>query len=456
MNRKYFIISYIICFVPSAFAYFEPGTGSILISSIISLFATSLFYIKDICYKIQAYRARWSGQQAERKHHGLAFYCEGPQYWNTFKPILESLDQRGIEATYLTSSLDDMGLKFESKFVTCQYIGQSTKAYAYLQMLEADVLAMTTPGFDVLQIKRSKRVKHYAYIQHAPTTGVYNTYSFDYFDSILCSGPHQIKALRTLEQKRGLPPKKILESGCPYFDVLMDQKKDIFTSSSKIHQHEQTRILIAPTWDTNGLLHRFGVDLIEPLARQGYDITIRPHPQSLIVEVEMINSLKQTLQKYHNIKWDENPSAFETLAQSDIMISDMSGIIFDYAFIFEKPVITMKFDIDLSGSDANDLSEPLWELQALDQIGRQVSLDELDKLSEITENLSQDQGIKDRIRAIRDNSVFYYGKSGSVIANQLLNIRNKLTQPSQEHLESASYSFEERDHVLNDKVEASK
>jgi len=43
--------------------------------------------------------------------------------------------------------------------VEAKYIGTGTKAYSYLRFLEADVCAMTTPGLDVLQIKRSKGVK---------------------------------------------------------------------------------------------------------------------------------------------------------------------------------------------------------------------------------------------------------------------------------------------------------
>jgi hypothetical protein len=424
MNRKYFMISLIACFVPSVFAYLDPGTGSVLVSFIIGLFASAVFYMKDIYYKIQDYRARWSGQQSERKRHGLVFYCEGPQYWNNFKPILEVLHKRGVEATYLTSSLDDPGLEFKSGVIESQYIGQGTKAYAHLQILEADVLAMTTPGLDVLQIKRSRRVKHYAYIQHGITVGIDQMYSIDYFDSILCTGPYQMEALRALEKKRGLPPKQALESGCPYFDVLMAQKKELSTSVSE--SHKQPRILIAPTWDVNGLLHRFGVDLIEPLARQGYDITIRPHPHSLIVEVDMIDSLKKALQKYNNVAWDESPWAFETLAKSDMMISDISGIIFDYAFTFEKPVITMKFEVDLSGSDANDLSKPVWELGVLDQIGRQIMLHELPNLNAIIQDLAQDKGVQDRIRAIRDDSIYHCGHAGEVIASQLMDIKKEL------------------------------
>ena len=223
---------------------------------------------------------------------------------------------------------------FESNYVTCKYIGQGNKAYSYLNLLEADLLAMTTPGLDVLQIKRSKRVQHYTYIQHAPTDGTYKTFSFDYFDSVLCSGEHQINFLRHLEQQRGLPAKQLIHAGYPYLDTLI-QRKSALPASLPQHQ-KPAHILIAPTWGANNLLRRFGLALIEPLLAEGYRITIRPHPQSFISEREFILNFKAQLMPHEHITWDENPDNFTALATSDMMISDISGVIFDYAFAFEK------------------------------------------------------------------------------------------------------------------------
>lgn len=66
-------------------------------------------------------------------------------------------------------------------------------------MLEADVCVLTTPGLDVLQIHRSPGVRHYAHLVHSATDmAIYKLFSFDWFDSVLCSGPHQMRSLRAL------------------------------------------------------------------------------------------------------------------------------------------------------------------------------------------------------------------------------------------------------------------
>ncbi|GAB0172774.1 hypothetical protein NHP164001_07900 [Helicobacter trogontum] len=51
---KYLLTSFILlCVSPSiAFAYLDPGSGSLLLSSFVAFFASMLFFVKNIFYKI--------------------------------------------------------------------------------------------------------------------------------------------------------------------------------------------------------------------------------------------------------------------------------------------------------------------------------------------------------------------------------------------------------------------
>ena len=60
------------------------------------------------------------------------------------------------------------------------------------------------------------------------------------------------------------------------------------------------------------------------------------------------------------------------------MISDFSGIIFDYAFLREKPFLYINEDIDIRLYDAGDLAEmepPIeaWQFSVLPTIGKKLS-----------------------------------------------------------------------------------
>ena len=43
-------------------------------------------------------------------------------------------------------------------------------------------------------------------------------------------------------------------------------------------------VLVSPSWGDNGLLKKYGLKLLKPLAESDYHIILRPHPQSSISE----------------------------------------------------------------------------------------------------------------------------------------------------------------------------
>ncbi len=78
----------------------------------------------------------------------------------------------------------------------------------------------------------------------------------------------------------------------------------------------------------NSLLNRFGNQLIDQLISSGYHIIIRPHPQSFTSEKELIDRL---MRDYPSLEWNQDIDNFDVLNRSDILISDFSGVIFDFA-----------------------------------------------------------------------------------------------------------------------------
>lgn len=424
---------FLLCFLyflfidaPYAQAYLDPGTGSLLFSAVLGIVATLYFLLKKFYYAAAGFIFNLFGFTLQRRQkYGLVFYSEGNQYWNTFKPVIEQLDKRGIRLTYLSSGEDDEGLAYESETVETRYIGKGNKAYAALNMLEADLCVMTTPGLDVLQIRRSKGVKHYAFLFHSPTdAGMFKLFSFDYFDSVFCAGEHQIKSLRALEALRQTPAKALLKTGCAYMDVLAAQ---LANRPSKNNSGGPT-VLIAPSWGPNGALNRFGSQPIKLLLDAGYDVIVRPHPQSYRVEKEMIRQLRNELKDYASLEWDSNADGFESLYNSDVLVSDWSGVIFDYALIFEKPVITLKCDINFLGMEANDLPHELWELTLLDQIGRQIDAAQMERLPGLIDEILKDNDRAGTFKALRERHIFNFGSCGEVAAQQILEIQKGLRE----------------------------
>ena len=414
-------------FAEPVYGYLDPGSGSMLVSMLVGLIATLLFFIKGIYYKVKSSILGILGKAVDKDtvRQGLVFYSEGPQYWNTFKPIINELINRNVQCLYLTSSKEDPGLLYSSEYLQAKYIGVGTKAYSYLTILEADVCVMTTPGLDVLQIKRSKWVNHYAYLMHAPTDiFTYKQYSFDYFDSILISGDHQSNSIRKLEELRRTPPKLLLKTGCLYYDEMATQLMELDRAS---HSDSQMTVLVAPTWGKNGLLSKFGVKILLPLLEKHWQVILRPHPQSFISEKEMLHSLGEEINHHPALQWDDRKDGgTKSMAQADVMVSDLSGAVLDFAFVFEKPVITVRYEMTWAGLEGSDLSGEPWELTVLDTIGKQIDEKDLTSLPEVIKEEFSRNDRKEMIRQLRKNSIVNFACAADFAANELLRIHDKI------------------------------
>ena len=407
-----------------ASAYLDPGSGSMLVAGLVGLLSSLLFFLKGLYHKRLRGILGTFGKRIEdaTPRHRLVFYSEGRQYWSTFRPLIDELVRRNESCLYLTSDEHDPGLLYSSELANTKFIGTGTKAYAQLAVLEADVCAMTTPGIDVLQIRRSKGVRHYTYLIHAPTdVGTYKQYSFDYFDSVFVSGEHQIRSLRKLEELRRTPRKQLCKVGCLYYDEMLRQLREYDLASAS---GNQTTVLVAPTWGQNGLLKRVGTHILKPLLDRKWKIILRPHPQSYISEADMLDRIRQEVKSCSNLVWDDDSDATLSMATADVLMSDLSGIVFDFAFLFEKPVITLKYDMNKLGQEAADLPWDLWELTAVEAVGARIDVSYVDKLPDVIESELVKNDRRQTIRHLREESVVNFGVAAKDGVGELLRIRD--------------------------------
>ena len=140
--------------------------------------------------------------------------------------------------------------------------------------------------------------------------------------------------------------------------------------------------------------------MIESLLKTGYRIIIRPHPQSLTSDKNIMDSLRKEYPDNEYLTWNYDNDNFEVLRKSDVMISDFSGVIFDYAFIFNKPVIYADTSFDPGPYDASWLDRKLWIFETLPKVGVELKEEDLTDLKSIIDaTVESDELKKSRIEA---------------------------------------------------------
>lgn len=392
--------------------YIDPGTGSMLFTILIGVISAGIYGIRGFFMKLK-YAA--SNKDIKQNDDVIPYviFSDSKAYWNTFKSVCDEFESREIPLTYYTMSSDDPALSTDYKYVKTEFIGDGSTAFAKMNILKADVVLSTTPGLDVYQWKRSKDVKYYIHIPHMidDVTG-YRMFGLDYYDAVLFSGMHQEDGLRKLEELRNLPAKDTCITGLPYFDELYKK-----VNNSQRVKNDNPVILLAPSWGPSSILNRYGSKAIDALLSTGYKIVVRPHPQSKRSEKEMLDSL---MSKYPDLEWNFDNDNFDILNRADLLISDFSGVIFDFALVFGKPIIYADTSFDKSPYDAWWIDEEMWKFKVLPKLGKQLKEEDLSNIKPLLDEVLTSDSIKENIEKVKDECWHNRGDSAKHIVDYMI------------------------------------
>ena len=406
--------------------YIDPGTGSMLFSILIGAAATLFFLGKAAILKLKLFFSGKKNKNAgavDASYKKYVIYCEGKQYYNVFKPVADEFEQRKIMLTYYTSAKDDPIFDQKYEYVKPEFIGEGNNAFARLNLLSAGVVLMTTPGLQVYQLKRSKNVKHYAHVLHAASDAtMYRLFGLDYFDSVLLSGDYQKEDIRIIEKQRGIKEKQLVTVGCTYLDVLSQRMASI----PKEESHDFT-VLVSPSWGASALLSKYGEKLLDPLVETGWRIIVRPHPQSKKSESQMLERLQAKYENNKNVEWDFNRDNIYSMKKADIMISDFSGIIYDYTFLCDKPVMYVNAELDLRPYDAYDLNKTIWQFEVLKKIGIELREEHFADIKNVIQSASDSPALAQARKDAKDQAWMNRGKAGSAITDFMIEKEKELS-----------------------------
>ena len=363
----------------SILLYIDPGTGSMLFSLVIGLVATAVFGLRALAIKLKF----GLGKKDTVSTDTIPFviFSDNKRYWNVFEGICQEFDRRGIDVVYYTLSQDDPVFSCGLGRIHPEFLGEGNKPYSRLNFLKADVVLSTTPGLDVYQWKRSRDVKCYVHIPHAvDDLTSYRMFGIDHYDAVLATGPIQEEGVRKIESLRpSIKKKEIVIVGSTYMDDL-EMKLEAFGERTK---NETPVILVAPSWGPSAILSRYGEKLLSSLEKTGFHIIVRPHPQSFTSEKSMLDPL---MEKYKDIEWNRDNDNFSVMERSDLIITDFSGIIFDYALVFNRPVVYADTSFDPIVYDADWLDDEIWILRVLPKLGVKLEEKDFDIIKTVLEN----------------------------------------------------------------------
>lgn len=396
-----------------------------LFAILLGVIGTLSYLVKNWVVKLRFLLS--GGKKVETNTDKLPFviFSDDKRYWSVFEPICREFDRRGIDMVYMTASPDDPALQNPYEHIKGEFIGKNNRAFAKMNFLNAGIVLSTTPGLEVYQWKRSKNVQYYVHMQHAANDiSGYRMFGVDYFDAVMLSGEYQVQEVRDLEKIRGLPEKDLIKIGIPYMDEMAKRLQAAEPGEGK----QERAVLLAPSWGKSSIFQKYGGKIIEVLLKTGYHIIVRPHPQSFTSEKETIEKIMQDYPASDQLEWNRDNDNFEVLKRADILISDFSGIIFDFSLVYDKPVIYADTEFDNSPYDAWWLDTPYWTFTALPRIGQKLTMDNLDSLKSMIDECIQNPKYAQGRREAREETWEHRGEGTKRAVEYLLNKYDELIQ----------------------------
>lgn len=390
--------------------YIDPGTGSMLFSLCIGIATTLVFGFRALAVKIRFTISGGKSQKIFQEKIPFVIFSDHKRYWNVFKPVCDEFERRKIPLVFYTQSADDPALNEKYEFVKCDFIGEGNRGFVKLNFLNADVILSTTPGLDVLQWKRSKDARYYIHIQHSITNpSIYRMFALDNYDAVLLTGAYQEKEIRILENERKTRKKELPVTGSVYMDEAQKKLKSL-EKYAGCNLNDIT-VLVAPSWGKNAILSKFGEKFIDALLKTNFRVIIRPHPQSKTAEKELLDSLMEKYRDESKIEWNFDNDNLSVMNRADILVSDFSGIIFDFALLLNRPVIYADVNFDSSEYDAAWIDYELWTFSTIKKIGVQLREQDFCRMDEVIKSALKDESLQNARKIAREESWQFQGES---------------------------------------------
>lgn len=361
----------------------------------------------------------------------LVFYSESNGFYKYYKGIIEYLlKNTNLTIHYITSDYNDNIFKLEKENpkIKAYYIGEK-KLITLMMKMEADVVVMTMPDLDNYHIKRSyvKKDIEYIYIPHGMDSLnlTMRTGSMNNFDTVFTTGKHQMEEGLKTNEIYNLKNRKLVEWG---YSLLDDMIKDY--KENKSEDIDTKTILIAPSWQKDNIVDLCLEELLEQLSESKYQIIVRPHPQQVRHMKEKFDTLKKEYSDKSNVIIQTDFSSNNTVFNASLLITDWSGIAYEYAFTTKKPVIFIDTPMKIMNPEYKKLGIEPFNIWAREEIGKVLQVDKIDSIREMIDSIFNDTNQYNiKITKMLEEYVYNIGNSSEIGGKYIVQtIQNKIIE----------------------------
>ncbi len=345
----------------------------------------------------------------------VVFYSEKNGFYKYYKDVIEYiLNKTDITIHYITSDMNDEIFDLSSEHFRTYYISDN-KLIVLMMKMDADIVVMTMPDLQKYQIKRSlvRTDIEYIYMDHGMNSlnMVLRKHAIDYFDTIFTANELVYNEIRAQESTYGLKPKNLVKYGYCLIDNMIARYQ------SEVHvKNEKPTVLIGPSWQPDNIMDLCLESLLDSLLGDGgFTVIVRPHPQYVRHYQDRLDSLNDRYREYEDFVLQTDFSSNETVYNADILITDWSGIAYEYAFSTLKPVLFLNTPMKVMNPDYEEIGVVPFDIEIRDKIGIAIDPNDSIKAAEVAHRLIDEIAFSpDQLKKVRESYLYNVGGSAKV------------------------------------------
>ena len=351
----------------------------------------------------------------------LVFYSEGKGFYKYFRDVIELiLKKTDITIHYITSDPLDEVFDLQTDHFRVYYIGEN-KLIVLMMKMDADMVVMTMPDLQKYHIKRSmvRDDIEYVYMDHGigSINLMLRKHALDYFDTIFASNDIVYREIRGQEAAYHLKEKTIIKYGFSLIDNMIADYQSNGESG-----HDTKVILIAPSWQEDNMLDLYIDVILQHLLGQGYQIILRPHPQYVRHYEHKLNALRNKYAAYPDFVLQTDFSSNDTVFNADILMTDWSGIAYEYSFTTLKPALFVNTPMKIMNPDYQEIDVVPFDIEIRDQIGISIEPENLNDIKSVVEKLLTEKDYsRESIGQMREKYLYNVSHSAEVGAQYIIN-----------------------------------
>jgi YidC/Oxa1 family membrane protein insertase len=349
----------------------------------------------------------------------LVFYSERAIDYQYFEGYIDDvLAHSSHRLAYITSDPEDPLFGRGHPRMDTFYINHLFAAT--LARLDNKVLVMTMPDLGLFHIKRSPNNVNHVYAFHAVGSVhlQYNKGAFDHYDTVLCIGSRDLQEFRKWERMYGTKAKTLVPCGYPLIEkIYADHQR---AKSNNRNKPRSPKVLVAPSWHDGNILEFCLDELIHELANSHFHVIFRPHPEYIKRKPKACERIGRRIAPVPNVQLELDLLAGTSIHDADLLVTDWSGICFEYAFGTERPVLFVNTPCKIRNADYADLGAEPIEFTSRETLGASIDREELVRVRQILRALLRRREVyRDRIVECRTSTLANW-RNASRVGGQFL------------------------------------